>query len=156
MGKESSSPRIRVDRKKVGGAVFEALLIAALASVITLVYQLWGTGDIHLNDLNVYVSVDELSAFPNALWVDARTREEFETKRVAGSILLNEEDWEGLLFPLLEQWNPDQPIIVYCGRSSCLRSLDVAKRLRGELGIDSVYAIEGGWSRIVDAGITLE
>ena len=149
-------PPNRGDRKRSSNALFQALLIAAVAAVVTLVYQSQGTREVHLDDANVYVSITEIDEFPNALWVDARTLDEFETKRVAGSILLNEENWEGLLFPLLEQWDPNHPILVYCGRSACLRSLDVAKRLRSELGVESVYAIEGGWHRIVEAGVSLE
>ena len=150
------SPPSRGDRKKSSNALLEAVLIAAVAAIATLFYQLLGAGEVHLDDASVYVSINEIDAFPNALWVDARTLDEFETKRVAGSVLLNEEDWEGLLFALLEQWDPDQPILVYCGISACLRSLDVAKRLRSELGVGSVYAIEGGWHRIVEAGVSLE
>ena len=39
----------------------------------------------------------------------------------------------------------DSPVIVYCDGSSCLRSAEVAERLRELLGLDPVYVLQGEW-----------
>ena len=92
----------------------------------------------------------------DALWVDARTDEDFERGHLEGAIPLNEERWEELLTGFLDVWSPDAPTIVYCSSQSCLRSHEVAERLREELGIETIFALEGGWESLVDAGMAKE
>jgi|GEM_PF-281861 len=142
-------------RKDLGRSLVEAVLILLVAGILAFAYRAVGDAE-GIDDSGVYVSIEESQAFLNSLWVDARTLAEYETEHVAGSLLLNEEDWEELLFPLLERWDPDQTIFVYCSRSACLRSLHVAKRLRAELGVEDVYAIEGGWTSIVESDLLIE
>lgn len=83
------------------------------------------------------------------LWVDARTRAEFESGHVPAATLLNEDAWESLLPEFLGRWQPGQPVVVYCG-ASCESSRRVALRLR-LAGIQDVHVLEGGW----DAAQTL-
>jgi len=146
------------NRKKVNSGksvLFEAAIIVIVAAALALVYQLRGGGDVRLDDGGVYIPIEQISEFPNAMWMDARTLEEFEKMHVAGAVLLNEENWEELLVPFLDKWDPDRTILVYCSRSACLRSLHVAKRLRSELGVENVFAIEGGWVDVVKSGVPL-
>jgi rhodanese-related sulfurtransferase len=79
----------------------------------------------------------------DAVWVDARSREEYEQGHVTGAILLNEENWDSLLGNLFEAWKPPRAIIVYCN-AGCQASQKVAERLR-DLGIDPVYFLKGGY-----------
>lgn len=76
-------------------------------------------------------------------WVDARTRAEFDAGHVSGAILLNEDTWDSLLPEFLAQWQPGQPVVVYCS-ASCESSRRVALRLR-LAGVDDVHVLEGGW-----------
>lgn len=93
---------------------------------------------------------------PDAIWVDARTSEEFESGTYRRSILVNEEDWEGGFARLLEVWQPGQPIIVFCGTDACVRSRSVADRLRKELGVEEAYSLRNGWDALLEAGLVKE
>jgi rhodanese-related sulfurtransferase len=79
------------------------------------------------------------------LWVDARPTEEYEKAHIPGALSLNEDNWNGLLPPLLAEWSPDRKVVVYCSRKSCNASHDVAERLRNEAGLKNVYVLPGGW-----------
>ncbi len=79
------------------------------------------------------------------LWVDARNREDYENEHIPGAILLNETEWDTLLFEFFEVWDPDLPVVVYCGETACLASKAVADRLRRELDIGTFHHLAGGW-----------
>ncbi len=99
------------------------------------------------------IALDAARQEIGVLWVDARTQADFERGHLEGAILLNEERWEDLLAGFFEVWSPDAKTIVYCSSQSCLRSHEVAARLRDELGVDSIFALEGGWEALVEAGL---
>ena len=77
------------------------------------------------------------------LWVDARTRTEFELDHMAGAVLVNEDNWDSLLPEFLAQWQPGRPVVVYCG-PNCESSRRVALRLR-LAGVSDIRVLEGGW-----------
>ena len=79
------------------------------------------------------------------LWVDARSRAKFEREHLPGAVLLNEDEWETLIAPFLEAWDPDRKVVVYCDGGRCEASAAVAERLRSELKLPDVYVLEGGW-----------
>ena len=78
------------------------------------------------------------------LWLDARTKKEYDPAHIPGAMLLNEDDWDGLLPPVLAAWNPDRFIVVYCSQS-CNASKEVAGRLRDDARLPHVYVLKGGW-----------
>ncbi len=80
-----------------------------------------------------------------ALWLDARSEEQFTRGHVPGAMLLNEDDWHSLLPPVLGAWSPERKLVVYCSRQTCDASHVVAERLRKEAGLPNVYVLEGGW-----------
>lgn len=99
------------------------------------------------------VSVDQAREWGNAtIWVDARPQAEFEQDHIPDAILLNEDNWNGLLPQLLSVWSPDKKVVVYCdsGRG-CNASREVAKKLRDTVqlkdsqGNNCVFVLEGGW-----------
>ena len=79
-----------------------------------------------------------------ALWVDARSAKEYDAEHLPGAILLNLEDWDNLFPSFLEQWQPDEKIMVYCSSTACQLSHEVAQRLN-QSGISSVFVLKGGW-----------
>ncbi len=79
------------------------------------------------------------------LWVDARPRAEFEQGHIAGAVLLNEDEWNGLVAQFLNAWDPDKPIVVYCEGGRCQASKSVASRLLTELQLENVHVLKGGW-----------
>ena len=95
------------------------------------------------------ISVAEAMALGTAvLWVDARSRADYESGHVEGALLLNEESWIELLIPVIERWQPGTPVVVYCDSHGCQASRKVAERLRDEAGIDSAKVLRGEWSEV--------
>jgi len=98
------------------------------------------------------LTVDQARAWgDNAIWVDARSDEEFARDHVPGAISLNEDRWNELLPQFLQGWSPEKKIVVYCSAKSCNAAREVAKRLRDEAqlkdteGKNCVFVLEGGW-----------
>ena len=83
-----------------------------------------------------------------ALWIDARSRADYEAGHVDGALLLNEESWIELLIPVIERWQPGTPVVVYCDSHRCQASRKVAERLRTEAGIDNARVLRGEWSEV--------
>ena len=80
----------------------------------------------------------------DVLWIDARSSKEYEAEHVPGAILLNLEAWEQLFPRFLDQWRPEEKVVVYCSSTACELSHDVAERLKAN-GISPVYVLKGGW-----------
>lgn len=126
------------------------LALAALLSGASILFRPAGLGwDAEELELDL-VSALQLE---QALWVDARTDADFSAAYFAGAISLNEEAWEEGFLSLLEVWSPGSPIVVYCSSASCLRSHQVARRLRDELDFLEIYALTGGWDAMRAAGL---
>jgi len=94
------------------------------------------------------VSVDQARGWgADAIWIDARPEADFERDHVPGAILLNEDRWNELLSPFLqEHWKPEKKIVVYCSAESCNLAGDVARRLREEARLpNEIRVLKGGW-----------
>ena len=92
------------------------------------------------------VTVDQARTWAgNAIWVDARSDEEFARDHVPGALLLNEDRWNELLPQFLTVWSPGKKVVVYCSSLSCNASREVARRLRKEAQLSDVFVLEGGW-----------
>ncbi len=86
------------------------------------------------------------------VWIDARTRAEYDAGHVSGAILLNVEEWADLMFAhqmdLQEAYGI--PVIVYCSGGGCERSAEIAQRLRELIGLDPVYVLDGDWQELME------
>jgi rhodanese-related sulfurtransferase len=80
------------------------------------------------------------------LWVDAREAGAYAKQHVPGAVLLNETEWNRLLPGLLEVWQPESKIVVYCNTQECDASKDVALRLKRELNLTEIHVLKGGWA----------
>ncbi len=101
------------------------------------------------------VNLTMIDAFPDEpLWVDARTRDEFDSAHVPNAVLLNEDAWHDLFPGFLDKWvlRGEPPVVVYCGSRGCRASHQVAERLREETGSDDVHVLRGGWQTWEDSG----
>jgi rhodanese-related sulfurtransferase len=78
------------------------------------------------------------------IWVDARSRKKFEQESIAGSVLLNEEEWDAQVSKFLDAWEPDKTIVVFGDRGSDAGE-GIAHRLREELKIENVQVLQGGY-----------
>lgn len=88
--------------------------------------------------------VDALKKQPPPIWIDARSTAEYRNKHVPGAFLLNTENWEEAIPTLLERWEPDQPVVVYCNSSGAQASREIAERLR-DFKLGPVFVLQGGW-----------
>lgn len=92
------------------------------------------------------VSMDSArELMPDVVWVDARSREEFEAGHIAGAVWLYEGEWEALLDDFLDEWDGRQVVVAYCGAGDCKASQSVAKRLKQEVGVEKIVVLRGGW-----------
>jgi rhodanese-related sulfurtransferase len=133
----------------------QALLLIALAFVPAIGEALYFRDRVPWQSpvtTSELVTVDQARAWgDNAIWVDARSDEEFARGHVPGAILLNEDRWNELLPQFLQGWSPEKKVVVYCSAKSCNAAREVAKRLRDEAqlkdteGKNCVFVLEGGW-----------
>ncbi len=79
------------------------------------------------------------------LWIDARSETEYASGHIPGALLLNLDQWNELLPSLLQVWERDKMVVVYCSSISCQASREVAEKLRDEVGLQSVFVLQGGW-----------
>ena len=101
----------------------------------------------------------EWEADRGVVWIDARSRANFDKSRVEGAYLLNEmEDFYSLLEPIWSeiQNKSDLPFIVYCSSESCLASRKVAEKLRETVGVSEVYILNGGEKSLTERGLLID
>lgn len=133
----------------IKGAVLQALLLlatAAIPAVGTGVFHpkrpAWSAAALAPGETDLLGA----SAFgERVLWVDARPAAEFEAGHIPGAVRLEGEGWDELLPAVLDQWEENRVIVVYCSSQSCRLSHEVADRLREEVGLEPVYVLKGGW-----------
>ncbi len=88
----------------------------------------------------------------NALFIDARTKEEFDSLHVKGAINLPYEEFRNKPYyqkvETMKKYNKDGLIVVYCKGDKCEVSIDLAYEI-AKLGFTSVNIYRGGikeWS----------
>ena len=116
-------------------------LLAAGAAWLHPVKPAWKSDEISVETA--------LAAGTTVLWIDARTEREHRAGNIPGSLLLNEDDWDALLPELLNVWEEDRRIVVYCSSSGCQSSRSVARRLKEEVQLPEVQVLRGGWEEWV-------
>jgi rhodanese-related sulfurtransferase len=127
----------------------QAGLMALLAVPLGLLTALWHPSAPNWSEAPLAEGEVRLATvldWEESLWLDARSRLEFDQGHVPGALLLNEDDWEELFLDVVMSWSPDQRIVVYCGGSQCEASTRVAERLRADLGAAEVFVLKGGWT----------
>ncbi len=85
----------------------------------------------------------------DVLWIDARTRAQFQKQHVPGALLINEQERDQLLFEniVLLQDNK-KPIVVYCDSGSCQASRKIREHLKLNMSIDEIYVLHNGWESL--------
>ena len=122
--------------------LFALLGLALLPAIVAGVLQLQS----HKPDPVPMVEAAKVRTWGDrVLWVDARPRQDFEKGHIEGAVLLNEDEWNGLVANFLNEWDPDKPIVVYCEGGGCQASKSVANRLLTELQLENVHVLKGGW-----------
>lgn len=102
-------------------------------------------------------SLKEIYGDEGVLVIDARYRNDYDSRHIPGSVSLPRyrfgEEFERLR-PTLEK-HSDGPIIVYCLNNPCQDSLHVARALV-HLGYNNVFHYPGGFEEWQGAGLPTE
>jgi rhodanese-related sulfurtransferase len=101
------------------------------------------------------VCLEQIPADAAVVWVDARSRAEWEKNGLPGSVLWNldpAEDAPAFEAAVAMKIVETPRAIVYCGDENCGVSRQVAARIR-EIGLEvEVSVLHGGWRALNDAG----
>ena len=82
----------------------------------------------------------------DVIWIDARSRTDYDAEHIPNAILLNDSNWEAGIQNLMNVWLIEsRPIVVYCSSKQCDSSKHIATRLREALPEAEVYSLKGGW-----------
>lgn len=91
-------------------------------------------------------------------WVDARARKKYDEGHIEGAVLLNNdpsENWDEMMAEAMGVLPFGDVVVVYCGKTGCAASEEVAQRLREgplrDFGID-VLVLYGGEKALVADG----
>jgi rhodanese-related sulfurtransferase len=87
----------------------------------------------------------------NAIFLDARSKGEFDLGHIKGAVNLPYGDFDDLYIDLLAIEKPERPIVVYCSGESCHSSDIVADMLKSE-GHTALFVFFGGWPAWTGAG----
>jgi rhodanese-related sulfurtransferase len=126
-------------------AVLLLLLATPLGLLTGLLHPLAPTWDETLMEPGE-VRVETAREWQDVLWLDARSRRDYEESHIEGAMLLNEDEWEALFEDFMSNWSPGRKVVIYCGGSQCQASHAVAERLRKDLGGGEIHVLKGGWS----------
>ncbi|RJR43190.1 MAG: rhodanese-like domain-containing protein [Desulfobacteraceae bacterium] len=91
----------------------------------------------------------------SAVFVDARSPEEYREGHILGARNLPLKDVEVRFEPVMSGVPMEQTIVVYCDGDECSLSEEVAKELYFR-GYENVKVMVNGWTRWVDAGFPTE
>ena len=101
------------------------------------------------------VCLEQIPPEAKILWVDARSRKDWEKTGVPGSILWNldpGEDMQAFETEAAMRIMETPRVVVYCGDENCGLSRQVADRIR-RLGLGAeVSVLHGGWQALKEAG----
>jgi rhodanese-related sulfurtransferase len=84
------------------------------------------------------------------VWLDARTRKEYDKGHIPDALLFNLYEWEDLAVPVVQLLSDSDPkstvIIIYCDSPKCSASHDIAEKMRQlPLGDWDIRILHGGW-----------
>jgi rhodanese-related sulfurtransferase len=102
------------------------------------------------------ICLEQVPGTEGVVWVDARSRKDWEAHGVPGSILWNLDPTEDMQAfeagAALRIAEGATMVVVYCGDENCGISKQVAERIRAlDLGPE-VKVLRGGWRALNDAG----
>jgi rhodanese-related sulfurtransferase len=101
------------------------------------------------------VCLESIPAGAEVVWVDARSRADWEKNGVPGSLLWNldpTEDMQTFEATVAAGILMSPRVIVYCGDENCGVSRQVAERIRAlDLGAE-ISVLHGGWRALSEAG----
>ncbi len=110
---------------------------------LSLVTEVAGPDEITITDALA------LEKTTGVIWLDARTRVEFDKGHITGALLLNVYEWVDLapaVVQLLSESDKHPAIVIYCDSAKCTASHEVAKQMKDlPLGDWDIRVLHGGW-----------
>jgi len=105
------------------------------------------------------ICISQIPLDSSILWVDARSRGEWQRDGLIGSVLWNldpAENMQTFEAEMAMRVLETPRVIVYCGDENCGLSHEIAKRINAlDLGAE-VSVLKGGWRALNEAGKILE
>lgn len=102
------------------------------------------------------VNLAQLSLWADAyVLVDARSPEVYEAGHIPEAINVYAGTFDDQILGLLDVWNPEHAVVVYCDSRQCGASEELAKRLRDDFQMEQVYVLKGGWQSYQTSNIEL-
>ncbi len=90
-----------------------------------------------------------------AIFLDARSRPEYEEGHISGALSMPWQDVENAFVNIVGQLEEDRIIITYCDGENCELSHDLAAFLK-EMGFDDIRVLVNGWTVWRDAGLPIQ
>ena len=102
------------------------------------------------------ICLESISSDKTVLWIDARSRKEWEKNGLPGSILWNfdaSEDFNALEAEAVMKIFNNPYVVVYCGDKGCATSRKIAEHITDKLQLEAeVYTLHNGWKALKLAG----
>ena len=96
----------------------------------------------------------------DAVFVDARTPEEFESGHIKGAINVDFEASDDIFYSQLDNLGAvtdlETPLITYCSGTECDLSLGLARYLQSDVGYRNTYVYFGGWDQWNEYNLPIE
>lgn len=101
------------------------------------------------------VCLQQIPVDAKILWVDARSRKDWEKNGVPGSVLWNAEqgeDFQAFEAETAMRIMETPRVVVYCGNENCGLSRQVAEQIRALQLTTDISVLRGGWRALSEAG----
>jgi rhodanese-related sulfurtransferase len=133
---------LRTSLRQAGLLLLFSMPLGLLTALLHPLAPAWAEAPLEPGE----VRAETAREWQDVLWLDARSRREFEEAHIDGALLLNEDEWDSLFGDFIVAWSPGRKIVIYCGGSRCQASHAVAERLRQDLGGGEIHVLKGGWN----------
>jgi rhodanese-related sulfurtransferase len=80
------------------------------------------------------------------LFVDVRNPDRFEAGHAPGALAVRPETYDAIQDSIRARWQNQKRIVVYGEGTGSERALQIARRLRKDMGAAQVLLLEGGWA----------
>ncbi len=103
-----------------------------------------------------YICYQTISKDTDVVWVDARARKDYDAGHLEGAILLNndpKEDFEAMFLENFAVFAQAGKIVVYCGKSGCKASEEVAMLLSDKDMMIDIKILYGGVKTLQREGL---
>lgn len=102
------------------------------------------------------VCLEQLRGQTGVLWIDARSRSDWEVDGYPGSVLWNldpKEDEQEMEAKAMMNLIDAKTVVVYCSDEACGTSRQIADRVRALGVVSDVKVLHGGWQALAEAGL---